>query len=147
MGPLILPAGGTVYLDANPIIYSVENTAPYWAVLQSLWHMVQDGMLTAVTSELTLLEVLVKPLQKNDLATEAAFRSLLTSPGVQLEPVNQRVLEQAARLRATTRLRTPDAIHAATAMETRCTLFVTNDRDYRQCPGLTVSLLSDFVEP
>ena len=29
MGPLILPTGGMVYVDANVVIYSVE---PRWAV-------------------------------------------------------------------------------------------------------------------
>ena len=29
MGPLMLPAGGPVYIDANAIIYSVERVEPY----------------------------------------------------------------------------------------------------------------------
>ena len=33
MGSLILPAGGSVYVDANVIIYSVERVEPYSGLL------------------------------------------------------------------------------------------------------------------
>ena len=33
MGPLMLPAGGPVYIDANAIIYSVERVEPYGRLL------------------------------------------------------------------------------------------------------------------
>ena len=37
MGALSLPASGLVYLDTNPIIYSVEKHPVYWPLLQPLW--------------------------------------------------------------------------------------------------------------
>jgi hypothetical protein len=53
-----------------------------------------------LTSELTLLEVLVKPLKVGDMATVAAFRTVLRhSPDVQMVPITQSVLEEAAKLR------------------------------------------------
>jgi len=57
------------------------------------------------------------------------------------------ILERAAQLRAATNLKTPDAIHAATALEHGCTLFVTNDSTFRRVPGLPVTILADLLIP
>lgn len=147
MGQLTLPSSGNIYIDANVVIYSIEKIQPYRQILHPLWQAVQDGILTVVTSELTVMETLVKPFQTNDITMERLYRSLFVAPGVQLEPISAQILERAAQLRAltTSRFRTPDAIHAATSLISRCTLFITNDKDYRQCPDLPVVLLSDSV--
>lgn len=63
MGELVWALDGVVYLDANCFIYSVERIDPYWTVLDTLWQSVSSGQVKVVTSELTLLEVLVKPLK------------------------------------------------------------------------------------
>ena len=77
MGSLVLPASGIVYLDANCFIYSIERIDPYRAILDTLWQAVSIGQFTVVTSELTLLEVLVKPLKVGDATTAATFRTVL----------------------------------------------------------------------
>ncbi len=98
------------------------------------------------SSELALLEVLVKPLRDKDAALESSFRDLLLhSREVLLIPIEQGVLEHAARLRADFGLKTPDAIHTATAMLSGCALFVTNDSIFRRVPGLPVAVLSEVV--
>lgn len=55
MGALVLPTSGTVYLDANGFIYSIERIDPYRAMLDTLWQTVSTGQITIMTSELTLL--------------------------------------------------------------------------------------------
>jgi predicted nucleic acid-binding protein len=57
------------------------------------------------------------------------------------------VLRQAAVLRATIpSLRTPDAIHAATALLGNCDMFLTNDPGFRRVPGLPLILLSNVLQ-
>jgi len=146
VGTLALPTSGTIYLDTNSFIYSVERIDPYRAILDILWQAVSVGQFTVVTSELTLLEVLVKPLKVGDTAIAETFRTVLRhSPDVQMLPITQTVLEKAANLRATLDLKTPDAIHAATALLNGCVLFVTNDSTFRRLSDLTVTLLSEIV--
>ncbi len=147
MGALDLPASGKIYLDANCFIYSVERIDPYRAILDTLWQAVSVGQIKAVTSELTLLEVLIKPLQAGDVTTATIFRTVLRhTPDVQMLPITQVVLEEAARLRATLGLKTPDALHAATALLNDCTLFVTNDNAFRRVSGLSVTVLHEIVD-
>ena len=46
MGPLMLPAGGPVYIDANAIIYSVERVEPYGRLLAPMWQQARAGRFT-----------------------------------------------------------------------------------------------------
>jgi len=146
LGTLALPASGSVYVDANAIIYRVEAVQPYLDVAEPLWDALDAGTQAVVTSEISLLEVLVKPLQLGNSALQTLFQgTLYGTPGFACVPITRRTLETAAHLRATTGLKTPDAIHAATALAEGCTLFVTNDPIFRRVPGLTVAVLSEIA--
>lgn len=50
-------------------------------------------------------------------------------------------------MRATTNLKTPDALHAATAQLAYVSLFVSNDIDFRNVPGLPLVVLNDLLPP
>jgi predicted nucleic acid-binding protein len=147
VGVLTLPESGTVYLDANGFIYSIERIDPYRSMLDTLWLTVSVGQVKVVTSELTLLEVLVKPLKVGDATTATLFRTVLKhTPDVQMLPITQSVLEAAANLRATLGLKTPDAIHIATALLNNSMLFVTNDSAFRRVTDLNVTVLSELIK-
>src|SRR3954453_22026553 len=93
--------GRTVYLDANIFIYAVEGYAPEEAFLRELFAALEDGRFTAVTSELSLAEVLVKPLELGREDVAAAYTELLTaSDRLVVLPVDRAVLVEAGRLAA-----------------------------------------------
>lgn len=144
MGALTLPAAGSVYVEANAVIYAVEKIEPYSSFLVPLWAAVQAGHLSIVTSELTWLETLVKPIRENNAALERLFRDFLTAQEVQLLPANLAIWEQAARLRALG-LKTPDALHAATGLASGCALFLTNDAAFLRVPSLPVIVLDAAI--
>jgi len=50
-------------------------------------------------------------------------------------------------LRASSGLKTPDAIHAASALVAGCTHLITNDPAFRRVPNLVVVVLSDLIAP
>ncbi len=147
MGALSLPASGLVYLDANPIIYTVEKHPVYGPLLQPLWRAVQTGTIEVVSSELTLLETLVGPLKSGDTALERDYEQALLGTDMRLLPITQAILREAAQLRATTKLKTLDALHAATAQEASCVLFVTNDVGFRGAVSLSLVILDDLLTP
>ena len=146
MGPLTLPTGGLVYVDANAIIYSVERIEPYRELLAPMWQEARAGRFTLASSELVVLETLIKPLREGNARLEMLFRSIFSAAEMDLIPATLATWEDAARIRAATGLKTSDALHAATALNAGCTLFVTNDTDFRRVQGLPVVVLDDLIE-
>jgi predicted nucleic acid-binding protein len=145
MGTLSLPASGIVYVDTSPVIYSVEENATYSQLLEPLWNELAAGQIIVVSSELILLETLVVPLRNNDSDLIAAYEGILTQSDLDLFPITAQILRDAAQLRATTKLKTPDAIHAATALSAQCTLFLTNDFAFQRIANLPVLVLDDVL--
>lgn len=146
MGSLNLPASGLVYADAQVAIYTVDKHPTYASVCKPLWEAVRAGKITAISSELTLMETLVGPLRSGDTAHAADREALWQQANTRLLPITLATLREAARLRATIpALKTPDALHAATALLHRCALFVTNDAAFKRVPGLSVTLLDEVL--
>ena len=135
--------GSRLYLDANVFIYAREFHRVFSPPARAIIEAVEQGKLRAVTSELTLTEVLVLPIQNRDRAAQRDYQNLLqNSAHLIIHPVSREVLLEAARLRATARLSLPDSIHAAAAKLSGCKGFVTNDEYFNQLPNLRVVLLS-----
>lgn len=148
MGSLMLPSAGLVYFDVNAFIYSVEKIEPWRGVLDPAWQAAKSGTIVLVGSEIVLLETLVLPIRKQDTLLENVYRDLFfDSEEVELFAISVPILERAARIRAETGLKTPDAIHAATALEIGAELFLTNDPGFRRVENLNVGVLAEFVPP
>jgi len=145
LGRLGLPNGSTAYLDAAPIIYSVEKNPYYGILMTEIWEHVEAGNIRVVTSELSLLEVLVHPVRNKDHDLIHAYESLLTASQMSLVPITTDVLRLAANIRATQNFKTPDAIHAATASLAGCSHFVTNDPTFRRLDAAEVVVLRELL--
>jgi predicted nucleic acid-binding protein len=147
VGSLTIPSAGLVYFDTNPIIYSVEKHPVYWPLLQPLWQAAQGKSIEIVSSDLALMETLAGPLKSGDTGLAGTYEMLFQQAQTRLFPITQDVLREAARLRATTNLKTPDAIHAATSLAVRCVLFVSNDVGFRAVASLPLVILDDLLKP
>ncbi|WP_347566102.1 PIN domain-containing protein [Scytonema sp. UIC 10036] len=62
-------------------------------------------------------------------------------------PVSRDILIEAAQLRANVNIKLPDAIHAATAILTQCSTFITNDQRFQSVLSISVVLLSQISSP
>jgi predicted nucleic acid-binding protein len=128
--------GRRFYLDANFFIYVLEESEPWAEAARRILIALDRAECEAVTSELSLAECLVKPLElgHTDIA-EAYLDFLRDRPFLTVVPVSREVLIEAARLRAHSRIKLPDAIHGATALQGGCASFLTND-DRLSIPGM-----------
>src|SRR5262245_20618121 len=143
MGRVKAELGQRVYLDTNIVIYAVEGFADYADQVQALLAAMDDGEIVAATSELTLAETLVKPLKDQNPAIQHAYRAFLTpTPALEVTSISRNILEDAAKWRATTRLKLPDAIHLATALRQKCDSFLTNDDVFKSLNLSQVKMLS-----
>ena len=72
---------------------------------------------------------------------------LATFPRLEWTPPDLNTADLAARLRAEHRLRTPDGLQAATALESGATGFVTNDAVFKKNPGFEALVLEELIRP
>ena len=143
---LSLADGSKVYLDSAVLIYSVEKVEPFASALRPLWEGAAAGRLSLYGSELLLVEVLVAPLRKKDGELEATYRQMLSgATEIRILPIERDILEQAVQLRADLGIKTPDAIHAATAQAAGCDVILTNDDDFVGLDHPSVILLRKVI--
>ena len=133
-------------VDTAIFIYFIEG-APLWLpLITPLFRAADNGGCQLVTSSITLLEVLVVPFRANNEALAARYEALLTSSrGISLIDVTRDQLRRASRLRASTGMRTPDALQLSAAREAGCSGFLTNDRRLPAVPGLRILQLSSYL--
>lgn len=139
--------GSIVALDTAPIIYFIEARSPYDSLARPFFEALDAGEFQAITSILTLTEVLVHPLRANDSELAAKYRETLLHAGnLSVFPLTEDIAEEAARVRATTNLRVPDAIQWATATRHGAMFFLTNDRKFSKLSGISVINLQDISD-
>ena len=137
---------GSVALDTAIFIYFIEEDPRFLPLIDPLFREADDGTRELVTSALTLLEVLVVPLRVSNRAVADRYEALLTrSRGIRLVALTQDQLRAAAQLRATTGVKTPDALQLVAAIGAGCQTFLTNDRRLPLVPGLEIRQLSTYV--
>lgn len=123
-----------VYIDANVFITAFEKRGPTSEILVRLFLSGRIGQAPPlVTSELSLSELIVEPLEmgRSDLV-QLYDNWTISNRHLEVIPVLRGVLFGAAVLRGRDRtLKLPDAIHLATALDQRCTHFLTDDSRIR----------------
>lgn len=148
MGSLIdqIQPPGPVFLDTAPVIYFIENHASYSPLLQPVFAAVDRGLLSAISSVISLSEVLVQPLRKNAGRIAEAYRELLcAAPNLRLLEITADVAERAAAYRAKYGFKLPDALQLAVAVAGGATVFLTNDDELRRFRGIPIVVLRDFL--
>lgn len=148
MTPQALRGHQRILIDSSIWIYHFEQHSEFGGAAGRAVEALEEGAFRGVTSELTLLELTVRPLQlgRQDVADE--YELLLSYfPNLELEPVTREILLDAAALRARHRLRTPDAIMLATGSHCGATAALTNDDGWRVCApsGIKTILLSELT--
>ncbi len=147
MGLINRMMGQRIYLDTNIFIYALEGYAEYLEFLTELFKEIEQGTVKAVSSELTLAEILVKPImEQNHKAQDIYQEALRTSNGLEIVPVSREILIEAARIRAQSGHKLPDAIHLGTAYMNKCTVFLTNDKRIKGIADISRVLIDELVK-
>ncbi|HMQ04207.1 MAG TPA: type II toxin-antitoxin system VapC family toxin [Pyrinomonadaceae bacterium] len=141
-----LISGRVVAFDTAPLIYYIEENLTYLPLVEELFELIDSGSAQGVTSVLTLLEVLVKPMREGRKDVADDYRQILTgSANIYLHPIGESVCEGAAVLRSKYPwLRTPDAIQIATALSVQADVVVTNDERWKRIVEIEVIVLDEI---
>lgn len=118
-----------IALDTMVFIYHLENNPQYQKTTGNILRLIELGEKQGVTSTITLLELLVKPMQmENQAIVENYTFALTTFPNLRLCELSTEIAVKAAELRAKYRISAPDAIQIATAIIEESDHFITNDQ-------------------
>jgi predicted nucleic acid-binding protein len=129
-----------VYLDTNVFVAAYENQRSHGDYAWQILTAIDQGEFVGVTSELTLAEFLVKPLEDHDYERAERYQEVISpDASFKVSAIDRDVLIEAATLRAVRKsLRLPDAIHVATARLDACSVIVSDDRRLPSAPGLGI---------
>jgi predicted nucleic acid-binding protein len=132
-------------VDTAPFIYLVERHPVYIDRVRAVFQQVNSGNLRVITSAVTIPEVLAMPIAKKTANYEREYREmLLNTDNITTTPVSIVIADIAASLRGRYNLKTPDALHLATAIESGCQAFLTNDHGVKRVTELRVLVLDEL---
>ena len=135
-----------IALDTCIFVYQWEGNPRYSPLTDYVFSWLEEPETSAVTSTVTMTELLVHPYRNHD---EQRVNELLglfsTYPNLEWVPPHLEIADLAAQLRALHRLRTPDALQAGTAVHSQATAFITNDRIFERVPNFDTLILDQLV--
>lgn len=135
----------TIGIDTMVFIYHVEDHPEYSHITERIFSAVETGKNDAVTSVITLLEILVKPKRDGNMTAVRDYKDLLlTFPNLKITDFTVHIADIASDLRAKYGIRTPDAIQIASTIREGSGTFVTNDESLKKVEEVDVVLLDDL---
>jgi predicted nucleic acid-binding protein len=135
-----------IALDASIFIYQLENNTKYIELTDFVFAWVERPGHAAVTSTITMMELLVPAYREEDERQVDTFYGLLsTYPNLQWMPPDLETADLAAQLRARYGLQTPDALQAATALRAGASAFITNDPVFRKIEEFEAAVMDHYL--
>jgi predicted nucleic acid-binding protein len=114
-----------IYVDSSAIMRLVCGDSD-----ARLRFATEIGDESLLTSSLAIVECFCKPMRLKDDVSLHLLHGFFASANVTVVPVSNGIAMQAATLRAQLRLKTPDAVHVATAQSQPMTKLLTTDSDF-----------------
>lgn len=135
-----------IALDTCVFIYQWEANPRYSPLTDLVFSSLERGDFAAITSTVSMTELLVHPYRQQDVARVHDLIALFSEyPNLLWLAPDLEMAARAAELRAQHRLQTPDALIAATAIFCDASALITNDPIFKRIPELEIVVLDDYV--
>jgi len=126
-----VPEGDRILLDTTAVAaYLDESEATHLLSRHILEEFVASGRNPAIISMITVMELLVRPLRASPPGHYTLLAFLRNHPNLSAVPVDLQVAQDAAFLRASSRLSPPDALVVGTGLAAQVGHLITNDRKW-----------------
>ena len=151
MGPKQTPVV-RLYWDTSVYIALLKGEPAHLDAIKRTLAQARLGSVRLVASTVVLCEVVGKkgaPVL-TDSAARAKLIAAFDKPYVEVVALTRRIAERARTIHWEHGLRTHDAIHAATALESGCSVVQSTDRDFKRLagkfPGVRFEVPLDVVD-
>jgi predicted nucleic acid-binding protein len=131
-----LALGATVVVDSAPLIYLLDEHPQFAAQFVGLFEAAEAGDLQIAISSITVAEVLTGPYKAGQALLAKRYEAALLQ--LTVVPVSASIAVLAAQLRSRYRLKLPDALQLATALDVGASALVTHDRDFAGVEGMPI---------
>jgi predicted nucleic acid-binding protein len=129
-----------IYVDSSIIIRLIEGVDKVRIPIEKQLQQLSELDRVLVTSRLSCLECRCKPLREKQTVLLDLYRAFFTSRELILQEVTAEIVEKATLIRAEIGFKTPDALHASTAILSGVSDFWTTDVNFRKSSELNVEL-------
>ena len=135
-----------IALDTSVFICQLEANVKYVGLTDRIFTWLGQPNNTGIASTITMTELLVPAYRSSGEVLADQFYGLLTTyPNLEWVAPDLEVADIAARIRAQYRLRTPDALQAATAIRSHATGLVTNDAIFERVEAFETIVLDGLL--
>jgi predicted nucleic acid-binding protein len=135
-----------IALSTSIFIYQLEANTRYVELTDAVFAWLERPGHKAVTSTITMTELLAQPYGDADEQRVDEFYGLLcTFPNLDWIAPDLEIADMAAGLRVRHSLRAPDALEAATAVRSRATGMVTNDPIFERLEAFETLVLDRLL--
>jgi len=131
-----LRAGSTLLVDTAPLIYWLEGHPIFAERFAGMFQAAASGNLRITLSTITLAEVLTGPYQAGQTALARRYENALQQ--YRILDITPAIAILGAQLRAQYRLKLPDALQLACALDMGVDALVTHDRDFSRVDGVVI---------
>jgi predicted nucleic acid-binding protein len=115
-----------LFLDTAPVVYFIEQNPEFIGRVEPIFTRL-DLDIVGVVSAITLAECLVFPIKRGFTDLERAFEEIVNSSRVEFVATDREIARRTAIIRAKYNFQLPDSIQIATAIDSNCDAFLTND--------------------
>lgn len=134
-----------IFIDTSPYIYYLEKNPQYSDKVKKFFMESYNSGKEFVTSTITVEEYAIVPYRENNKKLLHDFDMLLEDTGTVLLDITKPIAKKAAEIRANySQFKAMDALQLAAAVISGCNVFLTNDKQLRQCTEIKVMTMNDI---
>lgn len=134
-----------IFIDTAPFIYFLDGNSKYSYISRDMFLYYDNIGVEMMTSVFTDVEYKVFPKRNNQYLKLQAYDSFKNEFSIMSYSINNAICNIALDIRANFRnIQFVDAFQLAIAMENRCDLFITNDKELVKFNGIRCIMIENY---